>query len=224
MLRFVSSSSICPPSVSWLIAGGIHSLFEQFASSAVDFESMSPASPTISPYRVDAVALIGRLVGHAPDLAAHLLVTLTVLGLAGFVSRGLPNHQHSFGLLAGLVCTAVLLSGYHPAYDLLLLTLPFVWVAHRRSLLVGNPSIRLILLLFAFLAFNYAASDSVFRSFGLLALSDAGWKALVRDPRALALASLNGLALLSLFCSLVVTSLNSSMLVTSPARSSSPRG
>jgi hypothetical protein len=197
-------------------AGGIHPLFEQFASSAVDFESMSSASPTISPYRVDAVALIGRLVGHAPDLAGHLLVTLTVLGLAGFVSRGLPNHHHSFGLLAGLVCTAVLLSGYHPAYDLLLLTLPFVWVAHRGSLVVGTPSTRLILLLFAFLAFNYAASDSVFRRFGLLAVSDAGWKALVRDPRALALASLNGLALLCVFCSLVVASLTPPTLLSIP--------
>jgi hypothetical protein len=205
-------------------AGGIQPLFEQFASSAAGFQFISPASPVTSPYRVDAVALIGRFAGNAPDLAGQLLVTLTVLGLASLATRCLPNQRDSFPLSAGLACAAVLLSVYHPAYDLLLLTFPFVWVASRRSQTVRTLSMSLILLLFTFLAFNYSASDSMLQRFGFLAYSEAGRKALVRDPRALALASLNGLALLSLFCSLVVTSLNHSTLVRSPFYSGAAGG
>jgi hypothetical protein len=193
-------------------AGGIHPFAEQLVTTFGGFQATEPAnSPVTSPYRIDAVALVGRLVGRAPDFAGQVLVALTVFGLAALAIRMGPKSlfgQQSFGLSAGLVCAAVLLCGYHQPHDLLLLTLPFVAVASRDFYLTfAAPNMRFtMLVLFTFLAFNYTASDLVLRRLDFLA-GELGFEALVRDPRALVLASLNGLALVALFCSFVITAL-----------------
>jgi hypothetical protein len=193
-------------------AGGIHPFAEQLVTTFGGFQVMEAAnSPVISPYRIDAVALVGRFVGRAPGVAGQVLVALTVLGLAALAIRMGPKSlfgQQSFGLSAGLVCAAVLLCGYHQPHDLLLLTLPFVAVASRNFYpTFAAPNMRFtMLVLFTFLAFNYTASDLVLRRLHFLA-GDTGFEALVRNPRALVLASLNGLALVALFCSFVITAL-----------------
>ncbi|HET6846459.1 MAG TPA: hypothetical protein VFH29_06460, partial [Anaerolineales bacterium] len=90
----------------------------------------------------------------------------------------------------------------------LLLTMPFVAVASLRPGL-GSARVSWIrLLLLAFLAFNYTASDAVLGRLNLLEVDHLGLVGLVRDPRALVLGSLNGLALLCLFCSYLTTALS----------------
>ena len=213
-------------------AGGIHPFAEQLGTTFGGFQAMELAnSPVTSPYRIDAVALVGRFVGQAPDVAGQVLVALTVLGLAALVIRMGPKSlfaRQSFGLWTGLVCAAVLLCGYHQPHDLLLLTLPFVAVASRHFYLTfAAPNMRFTMLaLFAFLAFNYTASYAVLRRLGFLA-GELGFEGLVRDPRALVLASLNGLALVALFCSFVVTAITQPGVVspsTSAAVSAESKG
>ena len=94
-------------------------------------------------------------------------------------------------ILAGLICVAILLSGYHQAYDLSLLILPAVVLA--RSPPGREPlgrGIRFLLgaLLLA-LGTNYLSSEGVLAEFGL-----------ERGSRAwLLLTSLNAVALLLTF-------------------------
>ena len=188
-------------------AGGVSPFTEQLSTTFGGFQAAGPANnPVISPYRIDAVALLARFVGQPPDLAGQLLVTLAILGLAAVANRRLGEEPDSLGVSAGLNSTAVLLCVYHQNYDLLLLTMPFVWAASRGlHRLVDSRSVRITrVVLFTFLAVNYTASDSVLRRLGFLTGGE-GLEALVSDPRARLLASLNGLALLSLFCALVVT-------------------
>jgi Glycosyltransferase family 87 len=191
-------------------AGGIHPFLEQIVTSFSRFQIIGPAmNPVLSPHRVDAVALFARWAGRMPGMSGELLVASSVLGMAGIaLNKGRRCVDGQVSLLeVGLICTAVLLFGYHQQYDLLLLTFPFVGVASRRlSQCLDPPLVRSFMpVLFTFLFFNYIASDLVLRRFNLLA-----GEALVRNPLGLILASLNGVALLLLFLSFVSTLLAAS--------------
>jgi hypothetical protein len=88
----------------------------------------------------------------------------------------------------GITCCAVLLSVYHQAYDLLLLTLPvlaLVPVLKRGS--SNRPAIFIEAGLFIILAGNYLTTESV------LAALHPG------EVGRIALLSINGLALLAVF-------------------------
>jgi hypothetical protein len=193
-------------------AGGVGPFAEQLRATFGGFQTLPWTSPVFSQYRIDATALVGRFVGHAPDAAGQLLVTLVVLGLAaaalhlGWARR---VGQEDFAFSAALVCTAVLLCGFHQQYDLLFLTLPFV-AAARRCLppRLNSPRLRWSLLVpFTFLAYDYAASDRALGRLGFGVLK-GGQLLLSREFGALVLASLNGLALLTLFCGLVAAALD----------------
>jgi glycosyl transferase family 87 len=196
-------------------AGGIHMFAKQLGTTFGGFQAMAPAnSPVFSQTRIDAVALVGRIVGQAPGVAGQMLVAISVLGLAAIAIRTgskSPYDKQSFGWSSGLVCAAVLLSGYHQPHDLLLLTLPFVAAADRRLCpAIVTARLRLtMLVLVTFLTFNYLVSDFVFHRLNLMVPGAGGdLETLAREPPAVALASLNGLALLVLFCSYVAIALN----------------
>jgi hypothetical protein len=190
-------------------AGGIHPFLEQVATSFGRFQVIGPAmNPAMSPHRVDAVALVARWTGRMPGVMGQMLAASSVLGAAAIAIKNRQTMDAQVSLWeAGLICTAVLLFGYHQQYDLLLLTLPFIGVASLRlQASVDPPLVRSIMpALFTFLFFNYVASDVVLRRFNLLARG-----AVVRHPLGLILASLNGLALLVLFSFFVLTVLTSS--------------
>jgi hypothetical protein len=133
---------------------------------------------------------VSRLSAHSLGAWTGLLVGAAVLLPVMLISRRLVrcNGSAQKQVLTALVCCGVLLSIYHLAYDLLLLALPAATLA--RALHEGSPfrGIHVAqVLLFAVLALNYMATDSV-----LTALQ------LPRDQR-LILVSANGLALTALF-------------------------
>jgi hypothetical protein len=104
------------------------------------------------------------------------------------VADGAPTWSE-----AGLICSGMLLCGYHIGYDLLLLTWPAVALALRVRAMRGDTPVTqwLALGLIAVLAGNYLTSFAVIEALrGHLGLPPA---------LSLALASLNGLALLLLF-------------------------
>ena len=111
----------------------------------------------------------------------------------------------------------MLLSVYHQAYDLLFLTLPFVALVYGRlPQPIHAPAVRLPLLaLFTFLAMNYAVGASVLSRFGLV-VESGGHQAIMREPVAVILTSLNGLALLAVFVAYVTIALRSWVLTPSP--------
>ena len=141
-------------------------------------------------WRVDLPALVSRLSGQPLGTWTGSLVGAAVLLPVMLMSRrlGESNGSAQKHVLTALVCCAVLLSIYHLAYDLLLLTLPGAVVA--RALQGASPFRGIHVaqaLAFAVLALNYMATESV-----LTALQLAPWQRMI-------LVSANGLALTGLF-------------------------
>jgi len=149
--------------------------------------------------RIDASALVSRFVGHSLNDVAQLLVALVVLGLAILALRMIRRREQSSDTAVSdsIICVAMLLSVYHQAYDLLLLTLPLVaLVSHRLPSAFNAPYVRWFLLgLFAILAVNYASTESVI---GSLRPEGGAW---------LILASINSVTLLTIFLAYVLITL-----------------
>lgn len=180
-------------------AGGARSLGEQLINGHQALQSLPDTDAATSIIRIDATALISRFVGHSLNGLAQLLVALVVLGLATLALRMTRRTEHSAdaGISVSIICVAVLLSVYHQAYDLLLLTLPLVaLVSHRLPSAFNAPYVRWFLLgLFAILAVNYASTESVI---GSLRPERGAW---------LILASINSVTLLTIFLAYVLITL-----------------
>ena len=163
-----------------------------------DFLDVNPAT---SSTRVDVSSLISRVVGHSLDGAAQLAMMLVVLTLAAIVLRRGEKSGGKENMLAldSILCLAVLLSVYHQAYDLLLLTMPFAAVTFRRLPPIFNTNgLRLPLLgLYTLLAANYLSSITVLVRLGLVPAS--GVNDVPTGGLWLLLVSINGMVLLLMF-------------------------
>ncbi len=155
--------------------------------------------------RADAASLIGRVIGHPLLAGAQSLVGLVILALALAVLRSSKLGEGSPGsggsaILAGFVCVAILSSGYHQTYDLVLLALPaVVLLRDPAATIMLSRSARLILLgLLAIIAGNYAASEGALARLGM-ATGTRGWQILT---------SINAAALLLAFAVYAVGILN----------------
>jgi hypothetical protein len=114
--------------------GGLGAFLDSLGSSHASF-GMDPAvDPTLSTYRVDAVALIGRWIGEPLSGAGEMLVLVAVLGAAILALYHLRTRERSNDVIPGpvsvaIVCSAVVLCTYHQTYDLLLMAAPAVAMA-----------------------------------------------------------------------------------------------
>jgi hypothetical protein len=158
-------------------------------------------NPATSSTRIDVSSLISRMVGYPLSGVAQLVVMLVVLTLAAIVLRRSEKFRGKDRTLAmdSILCLGVLLSVYHQAYDLVLLTMPFAVVAFRCLPTIFNTNgFRLPLLgLYTMLAANYLSSNAVLVRLRLVPASG------VNDAPTgglwLLLLSINGIALLLLF-------------------------
>jgi hypothetical protein len=133
---------------------------------------------------------------------AQLLIAVVVLGTAAWALRVRERTKRAShdAVSTSIICIAMLLSVYHHAYDLLLLTQPAVALASSRLPdALRMPSRRWAVMagLFAILALNVGASNSALARLHLVDVSR------ITDPLThvvwLALVSINGVVLLSLF-------------------------
>jgi hypothetical protein len=122
--------------------------------------------PMHTAYRVDAAALVARLLGHSPGMAAELSISLGLMGLGAVVVRRLvmpPERQGARALAASLGSLVVLTAVYHLLYDLVLLVLPIAWtIAHLGQRLAGPRAAAaypVILGLLVLPTVNYLASE-----------------------------------------------------------------
>ena len=164
------------------LVGGVLANYE----SRVTTPKMSAAAST---FRVDAVALVARTVGAAPDFVSTLALGVAILAVAALALRRFaartdaPARRHglAIGALAIVLCT------YHQQYDLVwlapLLVAAWPLAPFRRAqvpaVLVGVPFV------------NYVASGGMQRA--------TGWS----DAVVLLPSSLNVIALLAAFAWLV---------------------
>ena len=107
--------------------GSLHGAYAAFAS--------NPASDAAtSPYRVDAAAVVSRLLGWSLGLDAQLVLMLAILAVGAAALRHLATRDDDEARVLGasLASVAVLVSAYHPSNEALLLALPIVALASRR--------------------------------------------------------------------------------------------
>jgi len=138
------------------------------------------------------VSLISRFVGSPLSGIEQGILAVCILLLAGLVLRHLAKQptEPARNIAVSLICLATSLVGFHRGYDLVLLTAPLMLALVPSRLPVARHWIRpLILVLFAVLALNWMATESVLAAWQL---SRPGW---------LAVTSLNGFCVLVLFLS-----------------------
>jgi hypothetical protein len=185
-------------------AGGVGPFVATLAETHRLFANAGQNHALMSVTRLDAPALVGRLAGWPPDTASDVAVAGVVLGLAILALRraraaaddpAAGNEPMVRGPLAySVLCTAVLLTVYHQAYDALLLTLPLVAIAH--GALHGRVGAGgwVVGLLLAVPAWNYLGSFSALEALPLAGAMRT--LAVSLNATALALALLAAAALL----------------------------
>jgi hypothetical protein len=175
-------------------AGGLDRFAQDLVQSQKAWQAV--VDPSTQVYGVDTPGLVSRLAGRRLGAGEYLVVTLIILSAAGAALRSIARSDDPgvARLSATVVCLGILLSVHHQAYDLVLLVAPAIavaWSALPKNFV--NPRRRLALLaLIALLGLNYVTTLSV-----LHRLNHQGhlW---------LALASLNGAILLTVFLIFVI--------------------
>ncbi len=163
--------------------------------------------------RLDAAALIGRLLGHPPSAPVLVILAAAVLGTAALAVRRLgARDAPTWRLSAAVVCVAILLSSYHQAYDGLLLTLPVAALVAGRWAppSVAAPAARAALLALLLIpAVNYVGTFAVLPH---LPASHALW---------VAATAANGAALLAAFAIYTLLAFRAARLAATAGRASS---
>ena len=173
-------------------AGGVQLLAHDLVKPYYTWTGHSDSHPFGSLYRIDLVAMVGRIAGRPFSHAVEAVITILVLAVAALLihrmrgSEATPGHQT---LSDAIICLATLLCVHHLDYDLLLLVFPVAALVYRRvpGLLEDAAVRRGTLWLFAFTAANYASTRSVLHQF---APHGPAWRVLV---------SANSLALVLIF-------------------------
>jgi len=151
------------------VAGGFGPFIASYRDAFVLFGQDHGVNPVTASSRLDLIALLahllGRPLGAVEPVLSVALLALGAFGVARLADLGRaasdPAEGDNFELASlALACFTSLVFTYHLFYDSLLLVMPAVALAGRR-LFADRPELRIVLLLLiAFLAFNYFASDS----------------------------------------------------------------
>jgi len=164
-----------PPAMA---AGGPGALFDSVQASMAALRTDPSFAEVSSIIRIDLGGSIGRFRDAPPGAAAGALVTLVVLGLAGWACLRLRDRERDPDrtLSLGLACFAILLCVYHQSYDAVLLALPAAALlapVPAPGALAGAPPggaadaagrrRRLLLTLLAVPAANYLATHTLMR-------------------------------------------------------------
>ena len=174
-----------------LRAGGIGSFWVELIKNIRTWEHEPVVSAAASIIRLDVTAFLSRFLGQPLGNTLQIVVFLGILTVAAVILlRMAAFEDHKFQTLTiSIICVATLLCVHHQAYDILLLTLPFVGLVFRRfpREFYVSPSYPISVALLILLFINYAASHSVMR---FIPSQSHLW---------LTVNSLNSFALLSLF-------------------------
>lgn len=175
-------------------AGDITTLAATYLDSIRVFEDDSPSSSVVSPSRIDAVALVGRLTGRPPGPVMRLILFASALCLAGATIRRV--RACSEDRAADLFCISVasitiLVASYQQTYSALLLVLPLTtlvlgcWAPSEFK--AGSAVRRALIVLLSVPFANYLVAP---RFLNFLDQGCWGWTLLT---------SMNGIALLLAF-------------------------
>jgi hypothetical protein len=158
-------------------AGGLAPLISLLAENYRIFADRPDVAAFSSPYRLDAIALVGRLLGGPLGIAAEVAITLGVIGLGAFGVARLARSDSPAArrLSESLICVTVLTCTHHQRYDGLILALPLTTLAIAPWVSLGPVAagVRWLLLgLLAVPAVNHLAS---FTPLHLLHITGGWW-------------------------------------------------
>jgi hypothetical protein len=190
-------------------AGGVRMFVMELVRSQSAWQAA--VDPSTQVYGVDAPGLLSRLLGTRLPAAAYLAVSLAVLGAAAAALRALTRvtDEGVAHLSAAIICSGILLSVHHHAYDLVLLVAPVATLV-RFSLpapFLTGARRSVLLSLHALLGANYITTLSVLHH---LEHHRSAW---------LLLASANGALLLAIFVIYVAPVIRDSRAVMAGASS-----
>ena len=162
-------------------AGGLGPFLTELQANQVHWLQNPDNDPVMSLYRIDAPALVSRLLGHRLPTAAEVTLTALLVASAALALRKRLYVAAARDRIAmALTAATVLVCIYHQTYDLLLLCPVCVALAAHS----GN---RTLLAMLAIAGVNYFAS---YAAMDRLGLSGATW---------LVVTSWNGIAVLAVF-------------------------
>ena len=176
--------------------GGPRPFLASMATAYTGFKAMSVNNVASAPLRVDAAALLGRLINPSAAARAEFAVTLAILALGAIALRRLATSESDRDrrVSATSVSLAMLTCIYQQVYGLVLLTLPLTLVSRRWGPRTeAFEALRWsLLVLMTIPVTNYFMSRRALEFFGISNLQILnGW--------VLALASVNGAALFAAF-------------------------
>ena len=155
--------NLIPAAILAYRSGGFPFYLQSHASAYSGWTGWGEYALINSLYRIDLVALAGRVAARRLAGTEKLVILVIVVTVAALLVRRLrrsgttSNYQP---LSDAIICMAVLLCVHHMDYDLLLLVLPLVALVYRRvpGLLEGRRVRGVTLGLFAVLALNYVST------------------------------------------------------------------
>jgi hypothetical protein len=145
--------------------GGVRPFLANMLAGYHAWQRVQDVSPASSNVRVDAASTISRFLGQPLSDSAQIGMTVAILLLAAIVlwrrSSGTGSRPAQVDI--AIICLAVLLTGHHVGYDLLLLTCPVVALLWRPEAVVARSGLRrwLLLALFAVPGLNWASTQAV---------------------------------------------------------------
>jgi len=145
-------------------SGGVNNFIELLFNNYHIYMNDIAVNP-VSSHGVDLNPFISHFIGEPLNSVTQLTILVAVLGVAGWVLRptARPADETFLTLSIGIVCLATLLSMHHQAYDLLLLTLPFIGLVFHKFPHEFYTSYRygLSTSLLTILALNYTVTNAV---------------------------------------------------------------
>ena len=149
-----------------LRAGAVQLLTQNPKEPYYSWAGSSDSAPNWSFYRIDLIALFGRIAGRPLSHGEEAVIMILVLAVAALLIRRIRGSEATTGhqtLSEAIICIATLLCVHHLDYDLLLLVFPFAALVYRRVPgLLENAAVRRgVLCLFALMAANYVSTHSV---------------------------------------------------------------
>jgi hypothetical protein len=178
-LAIAATVSLAVAAVLAHASGGVGPFVSALANGVAAWRAES-GDPLHTVYRVDAAALIARLLGHSPGIAVELAVSALLLGLGALLMRRMQDASSrgaAAGAVAGVGALVTLTGVYHLLYDLLLLVVPVAWLirqAMQRAESAPRTVFAFIGVLLALPLANYAASE---RAASLLGPTSVWWHA-----------------------------------------------
>ncbi len=185
MLAVLLGVVVTVPATARLVhAVGGPTLLHSFAAVYDSRRAIEEKRPEHAPFRVDVVALAGRMMDRSPTTAETAFLSLAVFGVAaaGLVALrrrgahpridGPPGDENDDEDLhsAGLVVLAIVVGLYHQIYDVLALTLPLVVLSWRPDARPwrDHPRWRLLALAALLVPFlNFFSAESLLSRLGL---------------------------------------------------------